>query len=151
MAEIELSALTRQCLDHHNPDQGTLDTKTQVIQEYVEGRVSFVNMLAPAQLNETILFDAQTFILDVHPPDMRKNVKGLPNVYEVNPLHVVRYLKQLPRDKQIMAYCPGGGLSVMISYYLKAKGFKRITNLEIGLMHGASDAKACTRNMLVRM
>jgi rhodanese-related sulfurtransferase len=42
-------------------------------------------------------------------------------------------LKQLPRDKQILVYCPGGGLSVMISYYLKAKGFKRVTNLRGGL------------------
>ena len=105
----------------------------QVVQEYVEGRASFVNMLAPAQLNENILFDEQTFILDVRPPDMRKNVKGLPNAHEVNPLRVEQYLNQLPRDKQILVYCPGGGLSVMISYYLKAKGFKRITNLRGGL------------------
>ena len=69
----------------------------------------------------------------MRPPDMRKNVKGLPNAHEVNPLHVEQYLKQLPRDKQILVYCPGGGLSVMISYYLKAKGFKRITNLRGGL------------------
>ncbi len=117
----------------HATTAGDIRYMTQVVQEYVEGRISFVNMLAPAQLNETILFDEQTFILDVRPPDMRKNVKGLPNAHEVNPLHVERYLKQLPRDKQILVYCPGGGLSVMISYYLKAKGFKRITNLRGGL------------------
>jgi rhodanese-related sulfurtransferase len=106
---------------------------TQVVQTYVEGRTTFVNMLAPAQLNETILFDEQTFILDVRPPDDRKRFKGLPNAYEVDPLHVEKYLNQLPRDKQILVYCPGGGLSVMVSYYLKAKGFKRITNLRGGL------------------
>ena len=117
----------------HTTTAGDIRYMVQVIQEYVEDRVSFVNMLAPAQLNETILFDEQTFILDVRPPDMRKNVKGLPNAHEVNPLHVERYLNQLPRDKQILVYCPGGGLSIMISYYLKAKGFKRITNLRGGL------------------
>jgi cysteine desulfurase len=106
---------------------------TQVVQDYMEGRISFVNMITPAQLNETILFDEKTYILDVRPPDDRKRFKGLPNSHEVNPLHVERYLKQLPRDKQILVYCPGGGLSVMISYYLKAKGFKRITNLRGGL------------------
>lgn len=106
---------------------------TQVVQDYIEGRVSFVNMLAPAQLNENILFDENTYILDVRPPDDRKTAKGLPNSHEVNPFSVEKYLKQLPKDKQILVYCPGGGLSVMISYYLKAKGFKRITNLRGGL------------------
>jgi len=106
---------------------------TQVAQDYFEGRVSFVNMLAPAQLNENILFDDKTYILDVRPPDDRKKFKGLPNSHEVNPLSVEKYLKQLPRDKQILVYCPGGGLSVMISYYLKAKGFKRVMNLRGGL------------------
>jgi rhodanese-related sulfurtransferase len=90
-------------------------------------------MITPAQLNETILFDDQTFILDVRPPDDRKKFKGLPNAHEVSPLSVEKYLKQLPRDKQILVYCPGGGLSFMISYYLKAKGFKRVSNLRGGL------------------
>ena len=105
----------------------------RVVRDYLEGRISYVNMLAPAQLNETILFNNDTFVLDVRPPDDRKRHKGIPNAHEVNPLHVEQYLKQLPRDKQILVYCPGGGLSVMISYYLKAKGFKRITNLRGGL------------------
>jgi rhodanese-related sulfurtransferase len=106
---------------------------TKVIQDYLAGRIAFVNMLAPAQLNETILFSDDTYILDVRPPKMRAEAKSLPNAHEVNPLEVEKYLKQLPRDKQILVYCPGGGLSVMISYYLKAKGFKRITNLRGGL------------------
>ena len=106
---------------------------TQVAQDYFEGRISYVNMLAPAQLNENILFDNQTYILDVRPPDDRKKFKGLPNSHEVNPLRVENYLKQLPRDKEILVYCPGGGLSIMISYYLKSKGFKRVMNLRGGL------------------
>ena len=106
---------------------------TQVAQDYFEGRISYVNMLAPAQLNENILFDNQTYILDVRPPDDRKRFKGLPNAHEVNPLRVENYLKQLPRDKEILVYCPGGGLSIMISYYLKSKGFKRVMNLRGGL------------------
>ncbi len=117
----------------HNTSTRDIHYTTQVVRDYLEGRISFVNMLAPAQLNENILFDKNTFILDVRPSDDRKRFKGLPNAHEVNPLHVENYLKQLPRDKDILVYCPGGGLSVMISYYLKAKGFKRITNLRGGL------------------
>jgi len=117
----------------HDASAGDIQYAIRVIRDYVEGRISFVNMLAPAQLNETILFSQDTYILDVRPPVDRKQSKGLPNAHEVNPLHVEQYLKQLPRDKQIIVYCPGGGLSVMISYYLKAKGFKRVTNLRGGL------------------
>ncbi len=105
----------------------------KVIQDYIEGRTPLVNMLTPAQLNETILFDEHTYILDVRPPVDRKQFKGLPNSHEVDPLFIEKYLKQIPRDKQILVYCPGGGLSVMISYYLKAKGFKNVTNLRGGL------------------
>ncbi|MCC7189357.1 MAG: aminotransferase class V-fold PLP-dependent enzyme [Anaerolineales bacterium] len=117
----------------HDTSARDIQYMTRVFEDYVKGRVSFVNMLAPAQLNENILFDEQTYILDVRPSDDRKRFKGLPNSHQVNPLYVENYLRQLPRDKQILVYCPGGGLSVMISYYLKAKGFKRVTNLRGGL------------------
>lgn len=117
----------------HDTTARDIQYMARVVRDYLEGRISFVNMLAPAQLNETILFSNDTFILDVRPPDDRKRHKGLPNAHEVSPLYVERYLKQLPKDKQILVYCPGGGLSVMISYYLKSKGFKRITNLRGGL------------------
>jgi rhodanese-related sulfurtransferase len=108
---------------------------TRVIQDYLDGRTPLVNMITPAQLNESILFDERIYILDVRPPVDRNRFKGLPNSHEVNPISVEKYLKQLPRDKQILVYCPGGGLSLMVSYYLKAKGFKHIINLR-----GGSDA-----------
>jgi cysteine desulfurase len=104
-----------------------------VIQDYLEGRTPLINMITPAQLNETILFDEGTFILDVRPPFDRKQFKGLPNAHEVSPLAVGKYLGQLPRDKKILVYCPGGGLSLVVSYYLKAKGFKHVINLRGGL------------------
>jgi cysteine desulfurase len=106
---------------------------TRVIQDYVKGRTPHVNMITPAQLNETILFDERTYILDVRPDDDRRKFKGLPNSHEVPSLGVEHYLDQLPKDKQIVVVCPGGGLSFMVSYYLKAKGFKHISNLRGGL------------------
>ena len=72
---------------------------TQVVQDYIEGRTPFVDMITPAQLNETMLFDEHTYILDVRPPDDRKKFKGLPNSHEVSPFSVERYLDQLPKDK----------------------------------------------------
>jgi len=112
---------------------GEVQYTARVIEDYLLGRTPLVNMLTPAQLNETLLFDEGTFILDVRPPNDRKRYKGLPRAHEVSPLAVEKYLGQLPRDKQIVVVCPGGGLSLMVSYYLKAKGFKRVTNLRGGL------------------
>ena len=117
----------------HRTSARDIQYVTQVVQDYMEGRTPYVNMITPAQLNETILFDEQTYILDVRPPDDRKRFKGLPNSHEVSPLSIEKYLDQLPRDKEILVYCPGGGLSYMISYYLKAKGFKHVSNLRGGL------------------
>ena len=117
----------------HSTSERDIQYMAQVFQDYVEGRTPHVNMVTPAQLNETILFDEKTYILDVRPDDDRKKHKGLPNSHEVSPLSIEKYLDQLPRDKEILVYCPGGGLSFMISYYLKAKGFKRVSNLRGGL------------------
>lgn len=117
----------------HSTSARDIRYMTQVVQDYVEGRTPFVNMITPAQLNETILFDEQTYILDVRPSDDRRKFKGLPNSHEVSPFSVEKYLDQFPKDKQILVVCPGGGLSFMIAYYLKAKGFKRVSNLRGGL------------------
>jgi cysteine desulfurase len=117
----------------HSTTEGDLRYLTQVIQDYIEGRTPYVNMITPAQLNETVLFDEKTYILDVRPDDDRRRFKGLPNSHEVSPFSVENYLDQFPRDKEILVVCPGGGLSFMISYYLKAKGFKRVSNLRGGL------------------
>lgn len=117
----------------HGTSRRDIQYLTQVMQDDMEGRTPYVNMITPAQLNESILFNEQTFILDVRPPDDRKRQRGLPNSHEVSPLSMEKYLDQLPRDKEILVYCPGGGLSFMISYYLKAKGFKHVSNLRGGL------------------
>lgn len=111
-----------------------IDYTVRVIRDTLAGRTPVVNM-GPALVNESILFDEGTFILDVRPPDDRRRYKGLPNAHEVPgfSLTVEKYLKQIPRDKRILVVCPGGGLSVMVSYYLKAKGYPRVTNLRGGL------------------
>lgn len=117
----------------HETSLGDIQYMTRVVRDYIAGRTPMVNMITSAQLNETMLFDENVYILDVRPPVDRKRFKGLPNSHEVDPLSVEKYLKQLPKDKQILVYCPGGGLSFMISYYLKAKGFKNVINLRGGL------------------
>lgn len=117
----------------HSNSARDIQYTARVIRDYIEGRSEVVNMITPVQLNESVLFDEKTYILDVRPSNDRKMFKGLPNSHEVPSLSVGDYLNQLPSDKQIVVVCPGGGLSFMVSYYLKAKGFKHVTNLRGGL------------------
>jgi cysteine desulfurase len=105
----------------------------RIFRDYFEGLTPvMVNRIAPAQLDEAMLFDEQTYILDIRSSRERRVYKCLPNSHLVNPFKLEKYLDQLPRDKHIVVVCPGGGHSYMIAYYLKAKGFKNVSDLRGG-------------------
>jgi rhodanese-related sulfurtransferase len=106
---------------------------SKVLRDYSVGRTLQVNMIAPAQLNETILFDEQTYILDVRRQIQRRNLKSLPNSHEASFFHIEKYLNQLPKDKNILVVCQHGAFSVITAYYLKSKGFEQVSNLLSGL------------------
>lgn len=106
---------------------------TGVFQDYIEGRTMFVNMITPAQLDETILFAEQTYILDVRPQFLRRKFKSLPNSHEVSFVAIEKYLHQLPKDKHILVVCQHGNLSYIMAYYLKAKGFEYVSSLRNGV------------------
>jgi rhodanese-related sulfurtransferase len=106
----------------------------RVVQEHLEGhRPLLVSRIAPSQLDESILFDDQTYILDIRAPGERRKTRSLPNSHEVNPFKLKRYLNQLPRDKHIIVVCPGGGHSFILAYYLKSKGFKNVSDVRGGI------------------
>ncbi len=106
---------------------------SKVLRDYSDGRTLPVNMITPAQLNETLLSDEGTFILDVRPQIQRRKLKSIPNSYEASFLHIDKYLNRLPRDKNIVVVCQHGNLSLITAYYLKSKGFERVSNLLSGL------------------
>jgi cysteine desulfurase len=106
---------------------------TKVLRNYFEGRIKLVNMITPAQLNETILFDEQTYILDVRPQFQRKKFKSLPNSHEASFVSIEKYLHLLPKDKHILVVCHGGHLSYIVAFYLKSKGFDHVSNLRAGV------------------
>ena len=44
-----------------------------------------------------------------------------------------KFLPQLPADKHILVVCQNGYLSYAVAYYLKSKGFARVSSLEAGI------------------
>ncbi len=117
----------------HNTSVRDIRYTTRVFQNYVEGRALLVHMLAPAQLNESILFDEQTYILDVRPQFLREAFPGLPNSHEASFVSIEKYVHQLPGDKRILVVCHGGHLSYIVAYYLKSKGFEHVSSLQAGI------------------
>jgi len=105
----------------------------RVFKDYIKDKTLFVNMVSPSQLDETFLFDGETYILDVRPQFMRKKFKSLPNSHEASFVSIEKYLNQLPRDKRILVVCQGGTLSYITAYYLKSKGFDQVSNLLSGV------------------
>jgi cysteine desulfurase len=126
----------------------------RAFQDYVSGRTLLVNMIAPAQLDETSLFDEQTFILDVRPQFMRRKFKSLPNAHEVSFVAIEKYLDMFPKDKHILVVCQHGNLSFIMAYCLKAKGFGQVSSLRNGLSgwkkrHGDLYQKYAGQNVTV--
>ena len=133
---------------------GDIRYALEVFRDCFAGRNLFVSMIAPEQLDEAILFAEQTYILDVRPQSLRNKFKGLPNAHEASFASLEKYLRQIPRDKSILVACQGGGLSFMAAYYLKSRGFERVSNLRGGVTgwkkrHGDLYQKHAGQNVTV--
>jgi rhodanese-related sulfurtransferase len=128
LSDLAAQETIRVCLGCNTSAQDIRYT-TKALKGYFEGKMLLVNMIGPAQLNESVLFDKDIFILDVRPQFYRRQLKSLPNSHEVSFASIEKYLPQIPRDKNILVVCHKGTLSVMISYYLKSKGYNRVGNL----------------------
>jgi cysteine desulfurase len=105
----------------------------KVFENFFKGKILAIGLIAPARLDEALLFDRETYILDVRPQFLRRNFKSLPNAHELSFVAVEKYLAQLPRDKHILVACQHGNLSYILAYYLKSKGFARVSSLRGGI------------------
>lgn len=106
----------------------------RVIKDYVEDSQLPINAITPAQLTENVFLDANTYILDIRFWYDRKMLKGLPNSHEAPFVTIRKYVRQIPRDKNIVIVCQGGYNAPIVGYYLKSKGFKNVSFLLMGLI-----------------
>jgi len=79
---------------------------------------------------------------------------SLANSHEASFVLIEKYLPLLPKDKQILVICQNGHLSAVVAYYLKSKGFGRISNLLGGVSgwkrrHGDLYQKHAGQNVTV--
>jgi rhodanese-related sulfurtransferase len=94
-----------------------------IVRNHIEGKTPSVRILKPSQLDERILFDDDSYLLDIRFWHERKLLKGLPNSFEASFVNFKKYIHHVPRDKHVIVVCMGGVDAVPVAYSLKSKGY----------------------------
>lgn len=121
----------------------TLSTRTierdirlagRAFEECLSGKTGGIHVLKPSQLDEGILFDEATYILDIRFQVERKMLKGLPNSHEIAFLQAKKYFHLIPRDRKVLVVCHTGPNAPFVAYQLKARRFRHVSILLTGLV-----------------
>lgn len=97
-----------------------------ILSDYLQKRISPVNMVSPAQLNENLLFSESSFVIDIRSKFDRKILKGLPNSHETSAAALKKLLQHVPRDKNIVVVCQTGIDAPIAAYFLRGEGYKNV-------------------------
>jgi cysteine desulfurase len=106
----------------------------KVLRDFLLRRKLPVLMVSPRQLDESMLYNDNLFIVDIRHGYDRKLLKGLPNSHEAQAIILKKYLHVIPRDKDILIVCQGGTDGPIAAYYLRSKGFRRVSFVMGGLV-----------------
>ncbi len=106
----------------------------RVIGDCVSGRTPPVSAISPAQVDENLLMDERTFIVDVRHWYDKKLLKGLPNAHEFPLFTIQRHLKSIPRDRNVIVSCQAGYDGPIVAYYLRSKGYRNVGFIMTGVL-----------------
>jgi len=106
----------------------------RIIDNYFSGKSAPIGMISPGQLNEELLFHEELFILDVRFEYERPSVKSLPGAHEIHFFSFRKQIHRVPKDKNIIVICQSGMNSPLVAYYMRAKGYKRVSFLMTGMI-----------------
>ena len=81
----------------------------KAFRDHFTGRTLYVNMIEPAQLNEAVLFDEHTYILDVRSQSLRRKFKSLPNAHEAAVRRARKISAAAPEGQAYPGGVPGRG------------------------------------------
>jgi len=105
----------------------------RVLGNYFSRGADDIGIIHPAQLDEGLLFDGNSYLLDVRFPADRRMLKGLPGSHEAPFLGFGKFADRVPRDRNVIVVCQAGGNAPIIAYLLRSKGHKNISFLMSGL------------------
>jgi cysteine desulfurase len=105
---------------------GQIDYALGALRDFLQRRKLPVLMVSPRQLDETMLYNENLFIVDIRHGYDRKLLAGLPNSHEAQAVILKKYLHAIPKDKEILVVCQGGTDGPIAAYYLRSKGYRRV-------------------------
>lgn len=108
---------------------------TAVFGDVLSGKGAAITALQPAHLTEEVLFAPEVFIIDLRrtaKPEYA--LKPLPNSRRFPFFSIGKHLHEIPRDRHVLVTCEVGYDAPIIAYYLKQKGFRRLTFLMWGIL-----------------
>ncbi len=103
------------------------------VREFLTEKSRAIRMLTPFEFDEAMLFNPGTYILDVRFGYDRKAIKSMPGAYEAGFWNIGKYVKLLPKDRNIVVICQTGVNSPAVAYYLMKKGFGSISFIMTGI------------------
>jgi rhodanese-related sulfurtransferase len=74
----------------------------------------------------------RTVLLDVREPWEREIASISPSLH-IPMNEISERAGEIPRDRDVVVYCHGGGRSLMVAAYLEGKGFRGVANLSGGI------------------
>jgi rhodanese-related sulfurtransferase len=111
-----------------------IDYVLRTLSDFLQRRKLPVMMVSPRQLDETMLYNDNLFIVDIRHGYDRKLLLGLPNSHEAQAVILRKYLHEIPKDKEILVVCQGGTDGPIAAYYLRSKGYRRVSFVMGGIV-----------------
>jgi len=106
-----------------------------VFRDVLLGKGAAITALQPSQLTGEVLFAPELFIIDLRRTAKSEYaLKPLPGSRRFPFFSIGRHLDEIPRDRDILGTCEVVYDAPIIAYYLKRKGFSRLTFLMWGLL-----------------
>lgn len=106
-----------------------------VFGDVLSGRGARITALRPSQLTEEVLFAPGIFIIDLRrSPKSEYMLKPLPDSRRFLFFEVGKHLHEIPRDRPLLITCETGYDAPIVAYYLKRRGYTRLSFLMWGLL-----------------
>ncbi len=91
------------------------------------GKTPEIQAVRASKIDKAFIENPQNYLLDIRFWHERQMLKGIPNSYEVSFLFFKRYVKQIPKNKNIVVICMGGIDATAIAFTLKKRGIDNIS------------------------
>ncbi len=101
----------------------------------LSGKAATVTAVQPSQLTPEMLFAPELFIIDLRRTAKSDyTLKPLPGSRRFPFFSIGRHLDDIPRDRPVLVTCEVGYDAPIIAYYLKRKGYTRLSFLMWGIL-----------------